>query len=281
MATQRSADTLLPAKRPLLLGMVHLPPLPGAPRWSPPTRGHGKPPAWVRRAVDDATALAEAGFDGVLVENFGDAPFHKGRVPAETTAALAVASAAVRAALPRAVAVGVNVLRNDAESALGVAAAAGLDMVRVNVLAGAAVTDQGLIEGRAADVLRARARLCPRVALLADLRVKHARPLVERPLVEEARELIGRAGADAVIVSGAATGAGVDADELAAARGALGTHPLLVGSGATTRSVATLLAHADGVIVGTAIKRGGRTTGRVDGKRARAFVRAARGRDRA
>ena len=171
---------------------------------------------------------------------------------------------------------GVNVLRNDAETALAVAASAGLDMVRVNVLAGAAVTDQGLIEGRAAEVLRTRARLCPDVAILADLRVKHARPLVDRPLAEEARELVGRAGADAAIVSGAATGDGVDPEELAAARGALGAHPLLVGSGATARTVAGLLEHADGVIVGTAVKRGGRTTARVDPKRARAFVRAAR-----
>ena len=277
MATRRDTSTLLPTRRPLLLGMVHLPPLPGAPDWTVPERGHGRPRPWATRAVEDAVALAEAGFDGVFVENFGDAPFHKERVPAETIASLAVACAAVRAALPPRIAVGVNVLRNDAESALAIAASAGLDMVRVNVLAGAALTDQGVIEGRAADVLRTRARLCPRVAILADLRVKHARALVDRPLAEEARELTGRAGADAVIVSGAATGAGVDDDELEAARGALGDHPLLVGSGATTRSVGGLLAHADGVIVGTAIKRGGRTTARVDPKRAAAFVRAARG----
>lgn len=276
MATRRSTTTRLPTRRPLLIGMVHLPPLPGAPDWQPPVRGRGKPPAWAARAEEDARILADAGFDGVIVENFGDAPFYKTQVPPETTAALAVACAAVRAALPRAVAVGVNVLRNDACAALGIAAAAGLDLVRVNVLAGAAVTDQGVIEGRAAEVLRTRAALCPQVAIVADLRVKHARPLVARPLVEEARELTGRAGADAVIVSGVATGAGVDAEALAAARGALGDHPLLVGSGATARSVAGLLAHADGVIVGTAIKRGGRTTARVDPKRAAAFVRAAR-----
>lgn len=276
-ARHRSPIQLLLARSPLLLGMVHLPPLPGAPGWSPPTRGRGHVPRWSERAVEDAKALVEAGFDGVLIENFGDAPFHKARVPAETTAALAVACAAVRRALPTKVAVGVNVLRNDAETALAIAASAGLDLVRVNVLAGAALTDQGVIEGRAAEVLRDRARLCPHVGILADLRVKHAKPLVDRPLSEEARELTGRAGADGVIVSGSATGSSVEIAELEAARGALGKHPLLVGSGATARNVRALLAHADGVIVGTAIKRGGRTTARVDPKRAQAFVRAARG----
>lgn len=275
MPPRRSRPLL--SRKPILIGMVHLAPLPGAPAHAPVKRSGTAPAAWVEAAVSDALALARAGFDGVLVENFGDAPFHKDHVPPETTAALAVACTAVRSALPPTVAVGVNVLRNDALSALAVAAAAGLDAVRVNVLAGAAVTDQGLVEGRAAEVLRARARLCPRVRILADLRVKHARPLVERPLHEEADELTGRAGADAVIVSGSATGAAVDMAYLEAARDALGTHPLLIGSGATARNVGALLEHADGVIVGTSIKRGGRTTARVDALRAKTFVRRARG----
>ena len=273
MEAQRS--TTLLSRRPVLLGMVHLAPLPGAPA-AASARAGAREPAWRTRAVEDATVLARAGFDGVLVENFGDAPFFKDRVPAETVAALAIACAAVRAAVPARVAVGVNVLRNDAASALAVAAAAGLDLVRINVLAGAAVTDQGVVEGCAAEVLRLRARLCPNVAILADLRVKHARPLVDRPLADEARELVGRAGADAVIVSGTATGTDVDPEELRAARAALGAHPLLVGSGVTAKNVRALLESADGVIVGTSIKRGGRTTARVDAARAKAFVRAAR-----
>ena len=257
--------------------MVHLRPLPGAPGWVAPARRGNHPAGWLSAAVDDARVLVAAGFDAVLVENFGDAPFHKEHVPAETTAALAVACASVRAAVPQGVCVGVNVLRNDAAAALAICAAADLDFLRVNVLAGAAVTDQGLIEGHAADVLRLRARLAPRVKILADLHVKHARPLVERPWAEEARELVERAGADAVIVSGAATGADVDPEELAATRAAIGDHVLLVGSGATARSIRGLLAHADGAIVGTSIKRAARTTAAVDARRAAAFLHAARG----
>jgi hypothetical protein len=254
--------------------MVHLTALPGAPGWDPSERRGAA--RWRARGVQDARALAEAGFDAVLVENFGDAPWYAQRVPAETAAALAVACGTVRDALPAGVAVGVNVLRNDAETALAVAAAADLDFVRVNVLAGVAVTDQGLVQGRAAQVARARARLAPHVRLLADVRVKHARPLVERALAEEVEELVARAGADAVVVTGWGSGAPVDAGELAAARRALGAHPLLVGSGATARTVAGLLRQADGVIVGTALERGGRTGARVDPRRAARFVAAAR-----
>ena len=136
------------ARRPLLAGVVHLPPLPGSPGWLR-ARGAGHPSAagWARRAVSDARILGEVGFGAVIVENYGDAPFFATRVPPSTTAALAVAARAVRDVLPPSVHVGVNCLRNDGLSALAVAAAASLDFVRINVLAGAVVTDQGLVEG--------------------------------------------------------------------------------------------------------------------------------------
>ncbi len=258
------------SRRPLLIGVVHLLPLPGAPGFRVGSR-------WRHRATQDARAYAEAGFDGVLVENFGDAPFFAGRVPAETTAALAVAARDVRDAVPASTAVGANVLRNDGRAAVAVAAGAGLDFVRVNVLAGAVVTDQGLVEGEADEILRDRARLAPALKILADVRVKHAAPLAERPLEEEALDLVERAGADALILTGSRTGRGVDREELARLRESLPEAFLLVGSGASRHTVRGLLADADGAIVGTAVKRGGRTDAPVDRRRAAAFVHAARG----
>ncbi|MDJ0973387.1 MAG: BtpA/SgcQ family protein [Planctomycetota bacterium] len=260
-------------RRPILIGVVHMPPLPGAPRAVPAVAGRRA--TWIQRAVEDAQALEDAGFDAVTIENYGDAPFFKDRVPPETTAALAVATHAVREALASRTAVGVNVLRNDALSALGIAAASSLDFMRVNVLTGAMATDQGVIEGNAAAVLRARARLAPDVRILADVRVKHAAPVAARPIAEEARDLAGRGGADALIVTGGRTGGGVDTDELQAVCDAVPDATVLVGSGATRDTVSELLGIADGVIVGTAIKRGGRTTNRVDPERAAAFVEAA------
>jgi membrane complex biogenesis BtpA family protein len=257
--------------RPLLLGVVHLAPLPGAPR----ARADGLART-TESAVADALAYSDADFDGVIVENYGDAPFFATRVPAETVAAMAVVARAVRDALPRERLVGANVLRNDARAALAVAAAAGLDLVRVNVLAGVVATDQGLVQGDAARVLRLRARLCPRVRILADVRVKHAAPLAPRPLAEEARDLAERAGADALVVTGPRTGRPPAADDLQRVREAVPDAPLLVGSGATAAAVRDLLRAADGAIVGTSVKRGGRTTAPVDRARARAFVRAAR-----
>lgn len=269
MTTKGSAGLL--AARPLLIGVVHLPPLPGAPGWEcGATLGET-----IARAREDAAALAEAGFRAVLVENFGDAPFFKDAVPPETVAAMAVVAREVRACVGDGVHVGVNVLRNDALSALAVATAAELAFVRVNVLSGAVLADQGVIEGRAAEVLRARARLAPDVRILADVRVKHAAPLAERALEEEARDLVARGGADALIASGSRTGEAVDLETLERVRRAVPDAVLLVGSGARASTVGRLLTLADGVIVGTALKVGERTTAPVDPERAARFVEAA------
>jgi membrane complex biogenesis BtpA family protein len=228
-------------------------------------------------ALDDAAALAAAGFGAVMVENYHDVPFHPDRVPAPTVAALAVVVAAIRDGQPG-LAVGVNVLRNDAAAALAVAAATGARFVRVNVHVGAAVTDQGALTGQAWHTLRLRRELgLDEVGILGDLRVKHAAPLAARGLEEEARDLRLRGLADAVIVTGAATGAPGNPAELGAVRAALPDCPLLVGSGATADSVAGLLKVADGCIVGTSLQRGDPATGRpgVDPALARAFVAAA------
>lgn len=258
-------------RRPLCVGMVHLGPLPGS------AGADGSIEAVARRALADALALADASFDAVLVENYGDAPFFKDRVPAETVAALSAICARLRDALPARVAMGVNVLRNDALSAIAVACAAQLDFVRVNVLQGAVLSDQGVIEGRAAEVLRARERLRPQVRIFADLRVKHAVPLVERRLEDEAHDLVQRGRADAVLVTGARTGLPAPLGFLREVRAAIGETPLLVASGARATTVGAMLEVADGVIVGSALKARGSASGRVSPRLAASFRQAAHG----
>ncbi len=252
-----------------LIGVCHLPPLPGSPR-----SGAGAMRAAALRAAHDAKTLARAGFDAVLVENFGDVPFFKEVAPQATIAAMAVCALAAREAAPG-LALGINVLRNDAAGALAIAAATGASFVRVNVLSGARLTDQGIVEGRAADVMRLRAAIAKGVHVFADVDVKHSAPLASRSLEDEVAELTERASADAVLVTGLATGAPVDARDLERVRRA--THaPVFVASGATERTVRALLSKCDGVVVGTAIKRGRRAGGPVDLDYARSFVRAAR-----
>ncbi|MCZ6461196.1 MAG: BtpA/SgcQ family protein, partial [Actinobacteria bacterium] len=246
------------------IGMVHLGPLPGSPDYD------GDLQAVIDAAVADATTLAAAGFDGVMVENFGDAPFFADDVPKVTVAAMTKTVDAVTASrLP----IGVNVLRNDALAALSIAAATGAAFIRVNVLSGSMFTDQGEITGKAAEVARLRAAICPDVAVMADVFVKHAMPPAGVSLAEATRDLAERGGADAVIVSGASTGAAADLDDLAIVADATSL-PVYVGSGVTADSVAATLKIADGVIVGTATKPAGRIDAPVDADLAAAIIRA-------
>jgi len=252
--------------RKALIGMVHLPPLPGSARWG------GDLDAVIARAVADAAALAEGGMDAVLVENFFDAPFARGRVPAATVAAMTAAALAVRRAA--CVPLGINVLRNDVEAALSIACACGAAFVRCNVYVGAAVTDQGILEGAARRAQETRRRLGVDAEVWADVEVKHAAQLARRPIGEQARDAVERGLADAVIVSGPSTGAATPLERIRAVKTAVRA-PVLVGSGVHAASVRRLLAEADGAIVGTSLKAGG-VDSPVDPERVRRLVEAAR-----
>jgi membrane complex biogenesis BtpA family protein len=247
--------------------MVHLPPLPGAPDWG------GSMQAVLDRARRDASVLHEGGVDALLVENYGDAPFHK-TVGAETVAAMTAAVLAVRGATDRPV--GVNVLRSDAVSALAVAVATGARFIRVNVHTGGMFTDQGWIEGNAADTIRFRDRIASDVAVLADVQVKHALPVPGATIERDARDAVERGRADAVIVSGPATGEPSSLADVRAAAGAVPGTPVLVGSGVTVETVRETLATAAAVIVGSALERGGVAGAPVDIERVRRLVAAAR-----
>lgn len=248
----------LPKNRPCLVGVVHLLATPGSPRFS------GRIAEDIAHACADAEALVAGGCDALIVENFGDVPFFAEHVPSETIAALAMALAAVAKTVKSSTPIGVNVLRNDARAALGLSAATGASFVRVNVHTGGAITDQGLVQGRAAETVRERARLCPSVAIWADVHVKHASPLGRESIEDAAKDTVLRGLADAVIVSGVATGSAPAASTVERVRAAVRKTPLFIGSGLDERNAAQLLAHADGAIVGTALKHDARVDAPVD-----------------
>ncbi|MHC3437411.1 BtpA/SgcQ family protein [Natrialbaceae archaeon A-gly3] len=256
-----------------VVGMVHLPALPGSPGFD------GDRESIRERAIADANALEAGGVDGLILENFGDSPFYPEDVPKHVVADLtAIATEVVDDV---SVPVGINVLRNDAAAALSVAAAAGAEFVRVNVHAGTAATDQGVLEGRAHETLRLRERLEADVAILADVHVKHATPIGEGGLERATRETVERGRADGVIVSGPGTGEETGLEDLRAVAQTVEdlerSVPVFVGSGVTPETVSEVFeAGADGVIVGTALKEGGVTTNPVSETRVRELTASRR-----
>jgi membrane complex biogenesis BtpA family protein len=249
--------------------MVHLRALPGAPRFNGGLR------AVEDAAVRDGEALAAGGMHALMIENFGDVPFCPGRVPTQVVAHMTAIAAEIRRRvnLP----IGINVLRNDGCSALAIAYAVGAEFIRVNVLCGARVTDQGIIQGIAHELLRERAMLkAEHIKIFADVDVKHSAALAPRPLEEEIADTIERGLADAVIISGAGTGKHTDVEKVKRAKEAAGKTPVFVGSGVTIETIGGYLPYADGFIVGTALKRNGKADQPVDIKRVRRLVAAMR-----
>ncbi|MFT4648452.1 MAG: membrane complex biogenesis BtpA family protein [Glaciecola sp.] len=259
--------TLFPAldERRIVIGVVHLPALPGAPGYC------GSMSRVIEFAKADARALAEGGVDGIIVENFGDKPFFGETVPPETIASMAVA---LREIIGEAgdCPVGANVLRNDAAAALALCAATGAGFLRVNVHVGAAVTDQGLIQGAAAETLRRRQVLCPDAALLADVHVKHATPLGSESLEQAAIDTWKRGMVDGLVVSGLGTGQAPDAERVQRIRAVLPEASLLLGSGTDSNNAKSLLAQANGAIVASSLKIDGVLEAPVDREKVKRFV---------
>ncbi len=250
-----------------IVGVVHLLPLPTAPRWG------GSLKAVIDRAEQEATALASGGVHGIIVENFFDAPFAKSQVdPAVVSAMTLVIDRLMNlVTLP----IGINVLRNDAQSAIAIASVVKAQFIRVNVLTGVMATDQGLIEGAAHQLLRYRRELGSDVKIFADVLVKHARPLSSPNLTVAVQDTIERGLADGIILSGWATGSPPNLEDLELASAAAKGTPVFIGSGANWENISSLMSAADGVIVSSSLKRHGRIDQPIDPNRVSQFVEAA------
>jgi len=235
-----------------IIGMVHLSALPGSPGFCSTLEEVES------QAILEAQTLEAGGVDAIMVENFGDVPFQKTVEPITVAAMTRIIRAIVQnSEIP----VGVNVLRNDPAAALSIAAATGASFIRVNVHVGAMLTDQGLIEGEAAQTLRLRANLGVDIAILADVGVKHATPFeADWSIEQEAKDAWHRGLADGLIVSGSGTGAPTDPVLIQRIQALIPEAPVLIGSGYRGEQTT---AHA--AIVGTALK----SEGRVDPSRVR------------
>ena len=251
-----------------VIGVVHLLPLPTSPRWG------GSLKAVIDRAEQEATALASGGVDGIIIENFFDAPFVKDQVDPSVISAMTIVTQRLMHLVP--LPIGINVLRNDARSGMAIATCVNAQFIRVNVLTGVMATDQGLIEGQAHQLLRYRRELGSEVKILADVLVKHARPLGSPNLTASVQDTIDRGLADGVILSGWSTGSPPSLEDLELAMAAANGVPVFIGSGANWENISTLMQAADGVIVSSSLKRHGRREQPIDPIRVSQFVEAAR-----
>jgi len=261
----KSLSDLFPVSKPVI-GMIHLWPLPGAPGYT----GYG-----IQKIIDsakrEAESLIQGGVDGLMVENMWDLPYFVGQgVKPEAITAHAVAAAEIVKNFP--VPVGINVIHNGGINCLAIAVASGARFIRVCILTGARVWDTGEFDhGCAAELMRKRKELhAEQVHVFADVDKKHsvAFPGIDLATHIEWTEFYG---ADALIVSGKFTGQSPDMGDVRKTK-QLSKKPVLIGSGATVENVTSLLEFADGIIIGTGLKKDGVMENEVDPVRVRQLM---------
>jgi hypothetical protein len=246
-----------------IVGMVHLPPLPGSPVYN----GKGLDEV-IEHALQDIKELEQGGVNALEIENFSDPTYYPQEVGPELVAAMAViADRIVHAA---SVPVGICVL-SDPKASLSVAHAVGAKFIRATFFTEASVDVSGLVLPKPHELLRFRKFLDPSIKIFADVHIKHSAPLVNRPLGDSALDAKYFL-ADAIIISGTHTGKATKIDDLREAKQAVEDFPVLVGSGFNAEQAGEIFKYADGAIVGTSLKEGGISSNPVDRKRVRQLM---------
>jgi uncharacterized protein len=228
-----------------LIGMVHLPALPGS-----PAGGSAQLDEILNGAVRDAVTLHEAGFDAVLIQNSLDRPTRT-RADAATVAQLTAVSLAVKSAMP--LPIGVNIVKNDGPGAVAVAAAVDAEFVRVKVLTGSVLSAEGVIQGCAWETLALRDRLGADVRVWADVYEPTSRPLLSGDLTAAAVDAVDFGQADGLIITQPTAELSLEA--IGQLRARLPTTPMVIGGRVDASNVRGALAGADSVIIGSALKR--------------------------
>lgn len=249
-----------------LIGMVHLPPLPGAPRYN-----EEKMADIADFAVSEALKLRGAGFDGMVMENFGDVMFYK-RARPETISSMTYIAKAIRDSVPN-IPLGICVLQSDAIAAISIAHVVEAEFVRVPYYTETYVVDAGIMESCAAEALRFRRLLGSDALIFADVHIKHGYPLSQRPIEDSADDAVNRGLADVVIVTGKKTGGPTNREDIASVKARIPDWPVFAGSGVSVDDARDILSVADGAIVGTSLKEDGDTRRPIDAAKAREIVR--------
>jgi uncharacterized protein len=251
-----------------VIGMAHLGPLPGTPLYD----SSGGVEALVAGVAQDVRALLEGGVDAILFCNEGDRPYSL-RAPVQAVATMSRVIAELR---PRDRPFGVDFLW-DPLAAMAMAVATGAAFIR-EVVTGVYESDMGVWAPDAAELLRCRqAWGGGNIRVFANVTPEFASSLGSRSPAQRARSAVTSSLVDAILIAGPRAGAAPEREVIAAVREELrGEVPVLLNTGARVENVAEFLEVADGVIVGSGLKREGYTWNPVDPERVRAFMQRVR-----
>ena len=229
-----------------IIGVVHLKALPGSPFYQ------NNLSEIYETALEDSINLDNGGVDGIIIENFGDVPFVKNSISKLTLSHFTNIAKEIADSVN--IDIGINVLRNDGESALSIADSIKAAFVRINILSGTMYTDQGIIQGEANKLMKLNNSLSSKIEIYADVFVKHAVPPVGYTIENQTEELLLRAGANKIIITGDGTGKEINFEQLEKVRGIVPKGQLAIGSGVNESNIEKYKDIADILIIGTGFK---------------------------
>lgn len=251
----------------ITIGMVHLLPLPGTLHYG------GDFQAILDQAVSDAKKLEEAGFDALIVENVNDAPFGDDGMTPLQVHSLTIACDHVRRSIG--IPMGIDAC-GDSVQGIYIGALTGASFVRVPYFVDIRVGQNGLINPNGYQAVMARKRAgLEHIRILADVQVKHTYPLCENIPVEDSARWAKTVGADAIIVTGLATGMETSIETMQRVKTVVDL-PVVVGSGMNASNTCKQFEVCDGAIIGTAVKEQGSLMRPVDKEKAVTFMKAAK-----
>lgn len=235
----------------VILGLVHLLPLPGTPFYE-----EGNAERSLDKAVADAVALYEGGADGCLVQTV-DRVYPVGEeVDYARLAAMSVIVNAVSEATGPDFQVGVQIMWNALKASLAVAHVCGGSFLRCTAFVGSTMTPAGIAEADPIGFHAYRRQIGANdISLIAEVDSMHFQWLHGEQTAAEVADLAVRAGAHAVEVAQADEAANAQLiDQLKEAHPEL---PIILGGFTNHENAARRLAHADGAFVGSCFQTGG------------------------
>jgi membrane complex biogenesis BtpA family protein len=251
--------------RKVVLGMVHLDPLPGTPFYRP-----GSFEQTLERAVKSARALSEGGADGCLVQTVDRVYSVRDESDSARTTAIGLIVRAIADSTDTGFQIGVQIMRNAIKASLAVAQVAGGSFVRAGAVVGRTLTDHGLMEAAPLEVMEYRARIgADEIKLIADIASTQFKWLGPPRSVGSIARSARQVGADAVTLG--SPDEGETLAMIASVREAAPNLAIILAGHTNHDNIARLVGKADGVFVGTCLEAGG-WGGPIEAERVKAYV---------
>ena len=228
-----------------IIGMIHLMPLPGSPKYQ------GDIQEIIDVAMADAEALVVGGINCFIIENFNDDPYAE-KIDDFSFALMVTICQEIKRKYN--CILGVNIQFNDYEKELALAYVTDAKFIRVEVFIDTRIGIEGTIVPKCREISEIKRKYNIDTLIFADIDVKHTTALVKEDIVELAYRA-KEAGADAIILTGNKTGENPRKEEITRVRQALGNEfPLIIGSGFNSKNARQYLEYVDAAIVGSSIK---------------------------